>query len=71
MNTQDLINQAKQAKVLCCDGYRQFSGNHHGVECMIISRDNYNWKVQDYVQSERTYFTLWATASPAPKQKPS
>lgn len=59
MNTQDLINEASQASVIICDGMRQFSEmTSSGIECQIISRDDYCWKKQDYVSKSTTMFLL-------------
>jgi uncharacterized protein YeeX (DUF496 family) len=60
MNTQDLINEARAARTIICDGMRQFSEmTDSGIECQIITRDDYNWKVQDYVVKSTTVFTQY------------
>lgn len=38
VTTQDLIDEAKKATGIHCDGLRQFSGNVNGIECEIITR---------------------------------
>jgi len=56
MNTQDLINEAKQAKGIHCDGFRQTSEPHNDVVCEIIIRSKYVRSTGKYVETSRVQF---------------